>query len=156
EFAMSQSPIDGTTSDAASGHAQQPIQNRGARNLLGWLSRTALSLVVFAALGGLFVWGHHSGWKMPRFSLLAADAQDTKDDWCEAHGVPESQCVECNPDLMPRTRTFGWCKVHGVHECPLDHPEIAQTPVSPRIAGADFARANRALEFAERPENSDK
>ncbi|HMF13926.1 MAG TPA: efflux RND transporter periplasmic adaptor subunit [Gemmataceae bacterium] len=153
---MDQLPLHGTTSDASAGHVQPPVRNRGARNRFVWLGRTALSLLVFAALGVLFVWGHHTGWKLPRFSSLAGDTLETKDDWCEAHGVPESQCVECNPDLMPRTKPFGWCKVHGVHECPLDHPEVAQTPVSPRIAGADFARANRALEFAERLENNTK
>jgi cobalt-zinc-cadmium efflux system membrane fusion protein len=111
---------------------------------------------VFAAFIGLWLWGHHTGWKVPRFSGLVSGAREAKDDWCAVHGVPESQCVECNPGLFPRLKSFGWCKVHGVHECPLEHPELAQMSISPRIAAADLARATRALNFAERPENNRK
>src|SRR5207249_7001821 len=53
------------------------------------------------------------------------------DDWCEEHGVPESICVECNKDLLPKEQEYGWCKVHGVAECPIDHPEVA-TPCTLR------------------------
>jgi len=111
-------------------------------------------LAVFAALVGLLAWGHHSGWTLPKFSALTGRGTDAKDDWCDEHFVPESGCVECNPDLVPKPKSFGWCKPHGVHNCPLDHPEIAQTATPARVTPADLDRARRALDFADRPENS--
>ena len=47
-------------------------------------------------------------------------------DWCDEHNVPESMCVECNPKLCPLGKDYGWCSVHGVMQCPLEHPDIAQ------------------------------
>jgi cobalt-zinc-cadmium efflux system membrane fusion protein len=93
---------------------------------------------------------------MPSFSSLTDGAAGVKDDWCGEHGVPESACVECNPDLMPRPKGYGWCKEHGVHECPLEHPELAQTPARTRVTADDLAQARRALDLAERPENNSK
>ncbi len=93
---------------------------------------------------------------MPRFSALTGNGQTQRDDWCAAHAVPETVCVECRPDLMPKGRQFGWCKVHGVSACPWEHPEVAQLKVTPRVSAADLARAQRALDFAPRPENSSK
>jgi cobalt-zinc-cadmium efflux system membrane fusion protein len=113
-------------------------------------------LIVFCTLGGLFAWGHSMDWTMPRFSSLLGDAPDGREDWCSAHNVPESVCVECNPDLMPRPKAHGWCKLHGVHECPLEHPEVAQTPAPTQVTAADLALAQRALEVAQRPDNNSK
>jgi cobalt-zinc-cadmium efflux system membrane fusion protein len=124
---------------------------------LGWLAGRALpNLLVLFALGGLAWWGHHTGWKLPRFAELAGEADADKDDWCAEHCVPEPECVECNPKLLPRGKSYGWCRVHGVHECPLEHPDVAQLAVPPRVAPDDLERARRALEFADRPANSDK
>jgi cobalt-zinc-cadmium efflux system membrane fusion protein len=127
---------------------------RPAARLLGRVAHAAPSLLVFTALGGLLVWGHQTGWTPPRFSWLTGSAASGKDDWCGQHNVPDSQCVECNPDLMPRPKPHGWCRQHGVHECPLCHPEVAQTAGVPRVTAADRLRARRALDFAERPENN--
>jgi cobalt-zinc-cadmium efflux system membrane fusion protein len=111
---------------------------------------------MFAALGGLLVWAHLTDWTVPKFFSRMGNAPNGNDDWCSEHSVPESECVECNPSLMPRPKAHGWCKRHGVHECPLEHPEIAQTPAPPQVTADDLARAQRALEFAERPENNSK
>src|SRR5690242_9728989 len=73
-------------------------------------------LLVFTALAGLLAWGHLTGWSVPKFSALASGRTTLPDAWCPEHSVPEAACVECNPDLMPRRKPFGWCKVHGVHE----------------------------------------
>jgi cobalt-zinc-cadmium efflux system membrane fusion protein len=113
-------------------------------------------LLVFITLGGLLLWGHHTGWTVPKFSSLAGRADDEKDDWCSEHGVPESQCVECNTALLPRVKSFGWCKLHGVHECPLCHPEVAQLQSRPQITTAGIGSAERALELAERAQNNSK
>jgi cobalt-zinc-cadmium efflux system membrane fusion protein len=113
-------------------------------------------LVVFSTLGGLLLWGHVTGWTIPKFSALIGRGDAEAKEWCGAHGVPESQCVECNPALLPRPKTFGWCEVHGVHECTLCHPELAQLTDYAGVTSADLAQAKRALEFAERPKNSKK
>jgi cobalt-zinc-cadmium efflux system membrane fusion protein len=132
--------------------APAPLQ----ASFVGWLRRSGTALIVFAALAGLLVWGHHTGWKLPSFSSLTGSTSEDRDDWCGEHSVPESECVECNPDLMPRLKSYGWCKWHGVHECPLDHPEVAQTPIPPQVTAEDLARAQRALDFSERPENNSR
>jgi cobalt-zinc-cadmium efflux system membrane fusion protein len=135
-------------------HAAQPAS--APRRLLGWIGRTVPVLIVFGALLGLFAWGQHSGWALPKFSSLTGEAGGGKCDWCDEHSVPESQCVECNQSLMPRPISFGWCKQHGVADCPLEHPEVAQVAVRAAVSPADLSRAQRALEFAERPENNSK
>jgi cobalt-zinc-cadmium efflux system membrane fusion protein len=126
------------------------------RAVFGWLGQIIPTFLVLAALAGLAYWGHHTGWTVPKFSALAGKERVEKDDWCNAHGVPESQCVECKPDLLPKPKTFGWCRIHGVHECPLEYPEVAQLLATPKITPADLARAERALNFTPRPENNSK
>ena len=124
---------------------------------LGWLLGRALpNLLVVFALGALASWGHHTGWKLPRFAALTGAGGGDKDDWCKEHAVPESLCVECNASLLPRGKSYGWCKVHGVHECPLEHPDVAQLAYPPQVTPADLERAQRALAFADRPTNSSK
>jgi cobalt-zinc-cadmium efflux system membrane fusion protein len=153
---MNESPNQTVVFDAARAPGPQAPRTGTGRGLLGWLGGTAPPLLVFTALGGLLLWGHHTGWTLSKFSSLASGADKEKDDWCSKHGVPESQCVECNPALLPRPKAFGWCKLHGVHECPLCHPEVAQTKTRREITAADLDRAKRALDFAERPENNSK
>ena len=135
----------------------QPRPHGSTRSgAFGRLIRRLPALLVFAVLGALFAWGHKTGWAMPKFSTLTGAKAAAKPDWCDEHGVPESICVECNPGLMPRARSFGWCRVHGVFECPLCHPEVAQTPRRVAVTSADLERAKRSLQFTERPENSNR
>ncbi len=112
------------------------------------------TLCVMVALAGLGVYGHHTDWKLPKFATLTGNSGAPKDDWCEEHGVPESNCVECHPDLLPRGKDYGWCKTHGVHNCPLEHPDIAQLKKSPLLTEADRDRAAQALIALPRPENN--
>jgi cobalt-zinc-cadmium efflux system membrane fusion protein len=133
------------------------VATRSARaSFFGRLRDGVTALLVFVVLGGLLAWGHLADWKMPKFSSLMGRAPNSEEDWCSEHGVPESQCVECNASLMPRPEEHGWCKRHGVHECPLDHPEVAQTTTFFQVSADDLARAQRALDFVERPENNCK
>jgi cobalt-zinc-cadmium efflux system membrane fusion protein len=113
-------------------------------------------MLVLAALGGLAYFGHSTGWTVPKFSSLTGNGQAEMEDWCGAHAVPESECVECNPALLPKGKEFGWCKVHGIPECPLDHPEVAQLKEKPPVSEADRARTERALASTERTENNSK
>jgi cobalt-zinc-cadmium efflux system membrane fusion protein len=120
------------------------------------VARVVPPLLVFSGLAVLLAWGHRTGWTLPKFSSVAGAKAEGKDDWCEEHSVPESECVECNPDLLPRAKSHGWCKLHGVHECPLCHPEVAQTAKRPVVTDADRDRAGRSLAFTDRPTNESR
>lgn len=89
-----------------------------ASRALGALPTT----LVLLALGALGLYGHHTGWTIPaRGPASAAPAED----WCEAHNVPQSRCLACNPALAGANPN-DWCKEHGVPEskCTVCHPEI--------------------------------
>lgn len=153
---MSQSIIDtpcGSTVSAPGREQRVPV-GRGLLRPLSWLSGSIPTLLSLAAFGGLFYYGHHFDWKLPKFSAIAGTEAPARSDWCEEHGVPESQCVECNPDLMPIGPDYGWCLEHGVHNCPLEHPDVAQLKETPIVAKTDLQRAARALALRPRPENN--
>jgi len=120
---------------------------------VGSIAGTLPTLFVVAVAGTVGWWGHHTGWKLPKFSELNGHVK-AKDDWCGEHNVPESICVECDPDLLPRPAFREWCKLHGVPECTLCNPELAQLPKTPVVTAADLDRARRALDFADRPGNN--
>jgi cobalt-zinc-cadmium efflux system membrane fusion protein len=110
------------------------------------------TLLVLAALGAVGWWGHTHGWTVPAFAALTGPPP-TADDWCREHNVPESECVECRPELMPKPPSKGWCRIHGVPECVLCNPELAQLKTTPTVTASDRERAKWSLEFAPRPEN---
>lgn len=127
------------TPPASDERAVPPVTARTARafGVVGWVGRSVPPLVVFACLGGLLAWGHRTGWTVSNFSALTGEHAPAKDDWCVEHGVPASVCVECSPDVFPRGAEFGWCRTHGVHDCPLCHPEVAQLPTRAVVTPAD-------------------
>ncbi len=122
--------------------------------VLACLGHSIPTFIVMALLAGIGWYGHHSGWKLPKFSALAGNDANKREDWCEEHGVAESQCVECRPDLLPREKDYGWCDDHGVANCPWCHPEVAQLKQPPVVTEADRQRAARALAAAPRGANS--
>src|SRR5262249_22635672 len=98
------------------GHAVLTAMRRGFAGLL----RTVPTLLVGAALCGLFYWGHTTNWAAPRFYQLLAGEREKDDDgemkprakdpegptkhaWCEQHNVPEEQCVICHPELAAKS-----------------------------------------------------
>lgn len=113
-------------------------------------------LIAFAAIGGLVLAGQKSHWRLPKFSELRERVAVEKDDWCAEHNVPESQCVECNKGCLPPAKERGWCKIHGVHECPVCNPEIAQIPNAAAVAAEEKSHGDEALNFSPRPENNSK
>jgi cobalt-zinc-cadmium efflux system membrane fusion protein len=139
---MNEFPRSGVAPDwpAESAPASRPAARHST---LGWLGGKLSALVVFGVLGGLLVWGHHTGWTIPKFSTLIGRGEPEEGNWCGEHNVPEFECVECNPSLLPKGRSFGWCNVHGVHECPLCHPEVAQTKGEPQTAALRAAWTKR-------------
>ena len=52
---------------------------------------TAIVLVVLA---GVAVWGHHTDWKLPKFSALMFGSKVGKEDWCDEHNVPRLEAGE--------------------------------------------------------------
>lgn len=119
------------------------------------LSRIGPTALVVAALMGIAAWGHFSHWTMPKFSsLFGASAEPLAEEWCATHNVAEAVCIECNPDLRPARPSFGWCKTHGVHNCTLEHPEVAQLSKPASVSGEMIARAERALALRPRSENN--
>jgi cobalt-zinc-cadmium efflux system membrane fusion protein len=115
--------------------------------IAGWIS----NLIVFGLLVAVFIVGHHTGWKLPKSSTLWGAAPVRADDWCADHLVPESRCLECKVELKPKLPTFGWCQRHGVAECVLCHPELAQTKEVPQIPVHDTAVA---IALRPRPPNN--
>jgi len=118
--------------------------------------RAIPKLAIVGLLAGLAYWGHSTDWTLPKFSMLTGGAAASSEDWCIAHNVPESGCIECNLTLLPRDKDFGWCKDHGIAQCPLDHPEVAQLTKAFNPTPADFDRANRALALLPRAENNSR
>jgi cobalt-zinc-cadmium efflux system membrane fusion protein len=142
----------------ASQAAADPGRDRsaGASGPLTWATRRLPTLFVLVALGALGYAGHTSGWKLPRFSSLNGAEDHDKHDWCDEHDAPEAICVECNPKLMPFGKDAGFCKKHGVHQCPLCNPELAQLKETPIIPPSEMERVDHALQLMERPENNAK
>lgn len=131
-----------------------PSSTSWPTRFVAYMFQTLPTFLLLAALGGLAWWGHHTGWALPKFSEFTDGAAAPPDDWCEEHGVPESMCVECNPDDYPPQTLHGWCKVHGVHECPLHHPDVAELKEPAQIEQRDLDRADRALKLKPRTENN--
>ena len=146
---------DGTSevAEPLTPHAGPPPQRRSLRGVVASLTGTLPTLVVLAGAAAVGWWGHHADWRLPKFSELRGVAP-VQDDWCAEHNVPESACVECDAALMPKAKPRGWCKVHGVPERTLHHPELAQLAATPVVTADDLGRAKRALDFAARPANN--
>src|SRR5262245_6442573 len=108
-----------------------PPTATGSADVLTWLTRAVPTALVVSALVGVAAWGHFADWKIPTFSSLVGGPQEAAEVWCQAHNVPEAECIECNLALVPPVNDFGWCKEHGVAQCPLEHPEVAQVKASP-------------------------
>ncbi|HBN78773.1 MAG TPA: efflux transporter periplasmic adaptor subunit [Planctomycetaceae bacterium] len=126
------------------------------RRTLSLVRNSIGSTLVLIGFAGLFYYGHHNDWKIPKFAVLTGVKGSVVDDWCEEHAVPESICITCDPTLMPLGPDYGWCPVHGVHNCPLHHPDVAQMKEPPTADELieDFNRAERALTVTARKQNN--
>jgi len=134
--------------------APQPQQKNRKRGIVAFVVHHVPTVFVMAGLAAVGAYGHSTHWKIPQFSELTGAAPPAAADWCEDHGVPESQCVECNPDRFPNGPDHGWCVEHGVHNCPLHHPGAAQLKKPPAVSGADLNRAVHALALRHRRDNN--
>jgi membrane fusion protein, heavy metal efflux system len=139
-------------------HSLPPKKSLGRR-----LRAAIPTLVIIAMLGGIAVWGHSTDWTLPKFSALMSGATRNavqcgpgEEGWCEEHNVPEAECIECNPKLLPAEVNYGWCAEHGIAQCPLDHPDVAQLKDPPTVAASERGQAERALALLPRPENNSR
>ena len=121
-----------------------------------WLGRALPTVAIVCLLAVVAVWGKASDWTMPKFSSLVGGNVEEVESWCDDHNVPESICVECNKELCPLGTDYGWCAVHGVMQCPLEHPDVAEIKTPPTITPAMIERANRAIALRPRPENNSR
>ena len=124
--------------------------------LMGLAGHAIPGAIALAAVGGLVFAGQKTHWRIPKFSELRGQVAAEKDDWCETHNVPDSECVECHKDCLPPAKEQGWCKIHGLHECPICNPAIAQIPNAGEVAAEEKPHSSDALNFAPRPENNSK
>jgi membrane fusion protein, heavy metal efflux system len=148
-------------SQQSSEPAAAPSQSKTWR---GRIRSSIPSAVIIGALAGIAVWGHATDWTLPKFStLVAGGTGDAANEcvvdgaqWCKEHNVPEAMCIECNKELVPPLPDYGWCSEHGIAECPLEHPDIAQLKEIPQITDDDVRRADRALALMPRAENGSR
>lgn len=115
--------------------------------------RVIPNAAVFLLLGGIIYAGHVTGWKIPKFSELTGKVPPADAQWCGSHLVSEPECVECQPELLPKNEPFGFCNNHGVAECVNDHPELAQVTGTPQLPKYDTAQA---VSLINRTENSSR
>ena len=121
-----------------------------------WLRTSISTAAVVGGLVAFAVWGHSSDWRLPKFSALVGNEIAVVEDWCADHNVPESQCIECHPSLLPALEDYGWCKVHGIAQCPFEHPAATQLKSIPATSAEDLDRASRALALRPRAENNSR
>lgn len=126
------------------------------RSLAGKILHVGPTALVFVALGGFAAWGHFSDWQLPSFASLTGHTPPELPAWCTDHNVPADQCLECRPELLAKAASHGWCKRHGVMDCPLEHPEVAQLKSTPTVSSAMLEQADRALQTRPRPENNSR
>lgn len=134
---------------AATAKSQTPI-----RRFVSLIRDSIGPTFVLIGFAAVFYYGHHNDWRIPKFAALTGSATPVATDWCEEHSVPESICVECDPTLLPKGLDYGWCPEHGVHNCLLEHPDVAQLKDTPSVLASDLDRAARALAIAPRKENN--
>ena len=112
---------------------------------MGIVSVVRSALLSLAAVLGLALSGCGSGdTTAPTEDVQPAAATDSvHHDWCVEHGVPESQCGQCDPSLAAEFQQKGdWCKEHNQPEsqCFICRPD----------AEAKFAAMYEA-KFGEKP-----
>lgn len=137
-----------------SGASEATVRPKGSRfrrlmlTLAGWIP----SVLVVAGLGALAWYGHHNDWKLPSFA--ATDSPNMNGPaWCDSHGVPEEECINCVPGLIEDPPKLTFCDVHGVRGCVLHEPSLAETKSTAEVTSSDLARAERALAVRPRREN---
>ena len=145
-------PESGTPQKFVSGQDPSVVRT-GA---IDWCLNAVPTILVLVGLATVAWWGHHNDWKLPKFAEISGRGSKPESDWCLEHGVPESECVICQEAGDKKPKGFGWCKTHGVSECPLDHPEVAQLVAIPQISDERLKSVAEALSIRKRLSNNSK
>jgi len=102
--------------------------NRTPKGVLRQLKASAVRSAKFvvpalAVLAVVVAGARIKGWPILPFVQASGPEYDPA-DWCREHGVPESLCTLCHPELKEKLL---WCNEHGLPEalCTLCHPELA-------------------------------
>ena len=69
------------------------------------LHRTAQAiptLLVMGLLSAVGYFGHHYGWKVPKFSELTGRQAEPGVQWCEEHGVPDANSSQPTASTPPK------------------------------------------------------
>jgi len=146
-------PQQGGEQPTAIQDSEQSKESLAVGGLLRSLLRGIPTLVILGLLTVMALWGHHHDWQVPKFSELVGNQEIQGVLWCDDHGVPEADCISCNAELMPKKELYGWCAEHGVQECVLHHPQVAQLSADTVFDPTDFERAARALAVRGRTKN---
>ena len=113
--------------------SKDTIANTGSRGtkIASAIGTFIPTVLAFAAIGGIAFWGHRTGWSAPKFSQLTGTKAVAEEDWCTEHGVPDSRCIKCHPELVGANMN-DWCPEHGLPEskCTICHPELLTTGVA--------------------------
>ena len=147
---------NGTPQQIGSQSGSPPVQTSGRNSVLIWCLNSLPAMFVLSGLAAVAWWGHHHDWKLPKFSEITGIEVKQTADWCPEHGVPESVCVICQETDTKKPKGFGWCKVHGVSECPLEHPEVAELATIPQISDERLMSVAEALSIRSRQNNNSK
>ncbi len=113
------------------------------------------ALLVLAALFGVLAWGQLHHWRIPKFSAWIGEPTSAVDDWCAEHSVPESVCVVCD-EAAQKSKGYGWCRVHGITECPYEHPDVPQLEKPLAVAPDRIEQIDAALRLRPRPANNSR
>ncbi len=87
---------------------------------------------------------------LPAAAAAQAEVETLAQDWCSEHGVPESKCSLCHPDLIAGFQAAGdWCAEHGLPEsvCPKCGAAPAAAVASEIPAETDWCSEHGVPEF---------
>ena len=141
-------PVTSENRDETNTRWKQSPVRRLAAVVVSWIP----SVLVVGGLAALAWYGHHNDWKLPSFAATASPTS-AGPAWCDSHGVPEEECINCVPGLIEDPPKLTFCDVHGVHGCVLHDPSLAETKSPVEVTAADLERAEHALAVRPRREN---
>ena len=112
----------------------ETLERRRRLRLVASVGRHTPTLCVMLALAGLGIYGHHSDWKLPKFSALdrqrrgASGTIGARNMACRnrsASSATRTCCREARITAGARSTAFT--------NCPLCHPEVAQLKQTPAV-----------------------
>ncbi len=95
-------------------------------NMKSWTLGMILALLLAAGCDGKKDADHtRNAENRPAAAAPPRPAAASAADWCGGHGLPESMCTKCNPELTSKFKKAGdWCATHSLPSsaCPTCNP----------------------------------